>query len=296
LCDEIPDLKKGYADVKDGKLYYEQEGQGIPIVLINGGPGGTHHGFHPYFSQLKDVARVIYYDQRGTGKSSKDATKKTYTVTQAVEDLESLRKALKIDKWVLLGHSYGGLLAQCYALKFPEHCRGLVLSTADPQGGDPTLYTGEGPKYKKAGMFISQKEFNAFNNIKKNRGLTPAQSYYNRYLNGFWKFAYYHKPPKENIIKNANYGSSTAPDFRKIMISDIAKINLEGKFHDFKIPTLIVEGKYDFLWGDMDRVAIMRKNHPHAQVEIFEKSGHTIFADEPKKFFTLLKSFLKKLR
>ena len=77
LCDELPGLKKGFADILDGKIYYEEEGQGIPLVLINGGPGCTHQGFHPYFSQIKDLARIIYYDQRGTGKSSSDDTGKT---------------------------------------------------------------------------------------------------------------------------------------------------------------------------------------------------------------------------
>ena len=104
LCDEIPDLKKGFVDVENGgKLYYEEEGTGIPLVLISGGPGGTHHLFHPYFSQIKDVARIIYYDQRGTGKSSTDDTGKTYTIKQAVNDLESLRIALNIEKWAVLG-------------------------------------------------------------------------------------------------------------------------------------------------------------------------------------------------
>ncbi len=56
LCDEIFDLKKGFIDILDGKLYYEEEGRGIPLVLINGGPGGTHHDFHPCFSRAKDFA------------------------------------------------------------------------------------------------------------------------------------------------------------------------------------------------------------------------------------------------
>lgn len=130
LCNEIADLKKGFIAVPDGKIYYEQEGQGLPLVLINGGPGGTHHFFHPYFSQLKDHAQIIYYDQRGTGKSSAGDTGKTYTIKQAVEDLESLRKALKLEKWVVLGSSYGGLLAQYYALTYPDRVAGLILVAA----------------------------------------------------------------------------------------------------------------------------------------------------------------------
>jgi len=103
----------------------KQEGQGIPLLLINGGPGGTHHVFHPYFSQAKNFAHMIYYDQRGTGKSSTDETGATYTIRQAVEDIENLRKALKIEKWAVLGWSYGGLLAQCYALTVSGTYSGL---------------------------------------------------------------------------------------------------------------------------------------------------------------------------
>jgi len=99
LCDEIPDLKKGFADILNGKLYYEEEGQGIPLVLINGGPGYYNHMFHPQFSRAKEFAHIIYYDQRGTGKTSRDDTGKMYSIRQAIEDLESLRKALKLDQW-----------------------------------------------------------------------------------------------------------------------------------------------------------------------------------------------------
>lgn len=295
FCDELPGLTKGYAAIQNGKLYYEEEGQGIPLVLINGGPGGTHHSFHPHFSQLKDSARVIYYDQRGTGKSSYDDTGKMYTLNQAVEDLESLRTALKIDKWVVLGWSYGGLLAQLYALKYPERCTGLVLGTPDPAGGNEGLYTSVGIQYNCLAQFVSLEEMNAWADFEKKEQeglLTPLQMSYNRSLSGYWKFFSYHKPSEEERIKKFIYAVAD-PDFRNTMISEIGQINIQGKFENCMIPTLIVEGKYDFLWGDMDRVAIMRKNHPHAQIEVFEKSGHMIFADEPEKFFGVLKDFLK---
>jgi len=298
FCDDLPGLNKGYASIKEGRMYYEQEGQGIPLILINGGPGCTHHLFHPYFSQLKDMARIIYYDQRGTGKSSIDNTGRTYTLNQAIDDLDSLRKDLKIDKWVVLGWSYGGLLAQLYALKYPEHCTGLVLGTADPFGGNEGLYTGVGPQYNRLTQFVSAKEFDAWKDLEKKAKegiITPLQMIYNRFICGYWKLSFYHKPPEKETIKQTLYGFNQDPDFRKTMISEIAKINLQDKFANFAIPTLIVEGKWDFLWGDMDRVAIMRKNHPHAQIEVFEKSGHNIYVDEPEKFFNLLRKFLVKL-
>lgn len=293
-CDQLPGLKKGFAAIKDGKLYYEEEGQGIPIVLISGGPGCTHHGFHPYFSQLKDIARIIYYDQRGIGKSSYDDTGKTYTIKQAVDDLESLRKTLKIKRWTVLGWSYGGLLAQCYALTYPDHCTGLILGASNHNLHEPMI----NPEEQRELMFISPAEQNAIERVQQqcSQGkLTTAQVIYNKYLAGDWKRYSYYKPTREALLQHAFYGWAPAPNFEELMRPDSDKIDLKGKFDDCTIPTLIVEAQWDLLWWNPNRAEVMRSNHPHARVEMFEKSGHMIFADEPEKFFSLLRNFLWKL-
>jgi proline iminopeptidase len=290
LCNEITDLKKEFVEIENGKLYCEQEGQGIPLVLINGGPGGTHHGFHPYFSQIKDIARTIYYDQRGTGKSSKDDTGTTYTIDQAVQDLESLRQALKINKWVVLGHSYGGLLAQLYALKYPQHCTHLIL-VASIMGLTKTKI-----KPSRKQMFFSQEELDAIEKIDQlaNEGKLPsAQVIYNKHLAGEWKHYYYYKPTNVELILKARYEWDPAPGFEKKMRPEMFKTNLKGKFENFKTPTLIIEGKWDLHWNT-DKAEILHQNHPHAQLEIFEKSGHSPFKDEPDKFFSLLRKVLQK--
>jgi len=297
LCDELPGLKKGFADIFDGKLYYEEEGRGVPLVLINGGPGGTHHCFHPHFSQLKNIARIIYYDQRGTGKSSSDDTGKTYTVKQAVEDLESLRQTLKIEKWFLLGHSYGGLLAQCYALMYPEHCAGLILVASTTGVSDNANHSALADKY------ISQAELNAIENIRKmarDGKITWVQCIYNTAIAGDWKRWFYYKPTgMDALARHAFYECTSYPGFEELMrIESDRKIPqsnfLKGKFDNFKIPTLIAEAKFELAWWDPNRIEVMRKNHPHAQVEVFEKSGHMIFVDQPVKFFSLLIKFFKK--
>jgi hypothetical protein len=121
------DLDVKRIDAGDATLYVEEEGSGVPLVLINGGPGGTHHYFHPWFSRAKGYARVIYYDQRGTGLSDFTPGVGGYTVEQAVADLDGIREALGIEQWVLLGYSYGGFLAQYYATLHPENVAGLIL-------------------------------------------------------------------------------------------------------------------------------------------------------------------------
>ena len=91
LCDELK-LEKRRVNVDDCRLYCETEGNGLPLVLVNGGPGGTHHGFHPYFGRAAGFARVVYYDQRGCGQSDY-VRGDGYTVRQAVDDLETLRQS-----------------------------------------------------------------------------------------------------------------------------------------------------------------------------------------------------------
>ncbi len=125
LCDQT-DIVKRRVNVGDCELYCEIEGNGVPMVLLHGGPGATHHYFHPSFSQAKNFAKIIYYDQRGCGIS--DYKKgKGYSIEQAVDDLESLRQSLNINKWVVLGWSYGGVLAQSYVAKYPNSVSGLIL-------------------------------------------------------------------------------------------------------------------------------------------------------------------------
>lgn len=289
-CDRIVGLKKGFVDIKNGRLYYEEEGRGIPLVLVSGGPGVTHQAFHPYFSRIKNDARIIYYDQRGVGRSSIDSTGKTYTIKQAVEDLDALRKLLDIDTWAVLGWSYGGLVAQCYALTYPEHVSALILgATVDG------LTKVKKRKPGRQDMFLSPTEQTAISqiNAKANAGrIDLKQAAYHNSLAGAWKKYFYYKPTSGELIRIARYGWSPAPGFNELLGHQMYQISLDGKFDDFQIPTLIMEAKWDLCFG-ADKADLVRKNHPHAQFAYFEKSGHIIFADESEKFFSVLKEFLK---
>jgi proline iminopeptidase len=283
LCEEIAGLAAKSVKVGDGKLYCEEQGQGVPLVLLNGGPGCTHHVFHPAFSRAKEFARIIYYDQRGTGRSDTDSTGEKYTVKQAVDDLENLRKALHVERWVVLGHSYGGFLAQCYALEYPESLLGLVLVAAAP--GAPGVESGT-RQYE----YLSKGEMTKIDSIFMMKDLPPDVLVYNAHLNGDWKRQAYYKPTPEEFARMARYEWQPAPGFREAICPDVNRVDLTGKFADFEIPTLMIEAKYDLTWT-ADKPQKFHKNHPNARLVVFEQSGHSPFADEPEKFFPLLREF-----
>jgi len=286
ICDQMEGLERAYVQVdKDCKLYVEQEGNGEPIVLLHGGPGATHHYFHPHFSQLANSAKVISYDQRGCGLS--DHTEGDgYSIDQAVDDLENLRKTLGIDRWTILGHSYGGLLAQCYAKKYPKSCKGLVLTCAST--GLMNLEPGRG------NAVLSKEESQKIELIHNNPNLTTQQKIYNAFLNGDWKRQDLYKPIKEEMVHSAVHEWDQDPDFRNKVGQEAMYYDLKGVFTDCPIPTLIIEGRKDMTWNT-DKPKKLQQNHPNASMIMLEESAHNPFKDEPKRFFDELRGFLKGL-
>lgn len=286
LCDSL-EARKEKVDIGDCKLYCEQEGQDPTLVLLHGGPGSTHHHFHPVFSRAREYARVVYYDQRGCGLSD-FAPGKGYCVDQAVEDLDRLRHTLGIEQWVVLGHSYGGLLAQCYALKYPERLKGLVLVCAST--GLPIEFTSRDHQ------FISPREREKMDQIRATLGLSVAQRVYNLHLNGDWKRQNYYRPTREQIAQSALYGCVSDFDHRfdVVMSRSANGVDLDGAFAHCPIPTLILEGKWDMSWA-AGKPEALQKNHPRAKLVLFEASAHDPFEDEPERFFVTLKEFLTTL-
>ncbi len=285
LCDAM-DITKQRVDIGDCRLYTEQEGKGIAMVLLHGGPGGTHHCFHPAFSRAKDFAKVIYYDQRGCGLSDY-MEGPYYTVDQAVDDLERLRKALGVDRWIVLGFSYGGLLAQCYAVRYPDPLAGLVLvgsSVAMP------IELGRSRQQD----FLSRDERRRIRAITKTPGLSMEQQVYNRHLNGDWKRQHYYKPSPEKSARIALYEWKHDTHFNALMSRHVRRVDLRGAFEGCPIPTLIVEGKWDLTWNT-DKPGKLHKDHPGARLVLFEHSGHSVFDDEPERFFAELRAFARKV-
>jgi proline iminopeptidase len=287
LCEELK-MAGQRIDVGGCKLYceIEGEGEGVPLVLINGGPGGTHHYFHPWFARAKKFAKIVYYDQRGCGQSDYEKDK-GYSVDQAADDLESLRKALKLDKWIVLGHSYGGLLAQCYMAKYPDAVAGVVLV-----GSAEATKTQLKPT--RQFDYLSTEEREAIRAAHNRRDLPLDVKLYNAWLNGDWKRQCFYKPTPDEFARVARYEWKHDGDFNSVMSRDSSRINLRGVFDGCPLPTLIIEGKYDLTWNT-DKPEVLHRNHPGSKLVMFERSAHGPFMDEPEKFFQELQEFVTKL-
>ena len=110
------------------KIYYEEFGNpnGIPILFLHGGPGAGFSSFHRKLFNVK-IHRVIFFDQRGAGKSLPLAELKENNTNELIKDIEKLRQFLEIDKWFIFGGSWGSTLAMLYGINNPNRCLGFIL-------------------------------------------------------------------------------------------------------------------------------------------------------------------------
>jgi proline iminopeptidase len=123
----------GYMEADDALLFFRSVGKGTPLIVLHGGPGMSHDYLAPQVTQLlADDLRLIFYDQRASGRSTglEDTTR--LTMVQFVEDLEQVRRALGLERMNLLGHSFGGLLAMYYAATYPSQVERLLLIDPSP--------------------------------------------------------------------------------------------------------------------------------------------------------------------
>ncbi len=129
LYPSIQPYKTGKLNVSDlHTIYYEEVGnsEGKPAIFLHGGPGGgINAAYRQYFNP--EQWRLILFDQRGCGQSTPHAELAENTTWHLVQDIETLRKYLKIDQWVVFGGSWGSTLSLAYSQTHPEACKGLIL-------------------------------------------------------------------------------------------------------------------------------------------------------------------------
>jgi len=116
-----------FYEVNGAKIWTVSFGKGDPLFLIAGGPGNAHYYLRS-FDSLSTTNTLVYFDAFGRGKSDTAKNVTEYSLQRDIEDLEGLRKAMGFSSINILGHSFGGLVAQGYAIKYPEHVSYLILA------------------------------------------------------------------------------------------------------------------------------------------------------------------------
>lgn len=108
-------------------LYVKQSGEGIPCLFIHGGPGEGSLDFEALGgNSLESFMQMIYFDQRGCARSS-GTSSDDYSIERIIDDIEEIRKNLGISKWIVMAHSFGGIIAANYAYKYEKFIDKVIL-------------------------------------------------------------------------------------------------------------------------------------------------------------------------
>jgi len=291
---ELPEVEldcdKNKLQLDDGEMFYEFGNGGFDnnrpsLLLINGGPGATHVYFHElkHLSEKCDI-NIIMYDQRGCGQSLRN-TDRSYSTDELVEDIETLRKHLRIDKLTILGWSFGGYLARAYALKYPSNVSKLIMLSSISAG----FMDMQGDEYRtNQRKFIAEAERKRLAEIAK-MDIPLDAKIYNSMLNGDWKRQYLHKPDNDIIARNAKFGWDHDEKFRQDILKDL--YHDQSRIKDLNIPVLIIEGQHDLTFAPK-KFEEFPKHFNNPKVEIFENSAHFVFVDEPERFAETVCTFI----
>lgn len=135
----LPHITERHVVVRGVELFVREVGSGPPLVVLHGGPDFDHAYLLPELDRLAESFRLIYYDQRGRGRSATDVRAEEVTIASEMDDLDALRRELELDKIIVLGHSWGGLLAMEYATRHADRVSHLVLMNSAPASRDGWL-------------------------------------------------------------------------------------------------------------------------------------------------------------
>lgn len=129
---DMPRAEERELRADDATLYVRAIGHGEPIVVLHGGPDFDQAYLAPDLDPLADAYRLIYYDQRGRGRSTAGVDPQRVSLATDLGDIDRIRREFDLDAPVLLGHSWGAVLALEYALRHPQHVSRLILVNPAP--------------------------------------------------------------------------------------------------------------------------------------------------------------------
>jgi pimeloyl-ACP methyl ester carboxylesterase len=271
------------------RLYVDVEGPGLvpdgatmrekpTLICMHGGPGFDHTGFKPAFSQLTDVAQIVYYDHRGHGRSDRRPSEE-WTLDTWADDIVRLCDALGIDKPIVLGQSFGGMVAQKYVARHPGHPGKVVISSTSPR-------------------WVLERKLVEFESRGGPRAREVAQAYWEHpseeTFKVYWdqcRHLYNTKPnPDPQSGERTTMNMDILFHFAR---GEIQTMDLAPGLAQARCPVLVMAGEDDPICPVQDAEEIAAALPKEwMQFARFPNVGHGAWRDDPQAAFAVLRRFI----
>ncbi len=278
----------GYLTVNGANLYYKTMGEGEPVLILHGGPGMDHSYLLPQMEELAKTNRLIFFDQRSSGLSTGIVDSSNMSIDVMVEDIESFRKEFNLGKMNLMSHSWGGLLAMFYAVKYPENLNSLIFVGS----------ISASSAYRIPASQILQRRFSLKEEIaRRTLTLSPEfQAADPEALTKFFRMIY--KRTFYDTSKVSDLTLKFSDDYREknqktaLLSKDLSNYDIHSKLSAITCPTLLLYGDYDP--QPLEAVQKLQESISGSELVVIEKSGHFPYIETPGEFFGHIRDFLDK--
>jgi proline iminopeptidase len=274
-------------DVGDTRLHVTERGSGdLPLFVLHGGPGLDHTMFGSYLDPLGDVARLLLVDERGTGRSEPSAPQ-TWTLERQAADIEAMASALGLERYAVLGHSYGALIALQHAIDFAGRPEATIVSSGFPDARflahvERELETFEPVELREQVQRSWAREAHA-------RTQEDVAALWSEQLP--FHFADPRDPRIDELLAamgDARYG----PDvLRAAATGDYGAIAVEDRLGEVTHPVLVLAGRRDRTCS-VEAAQAIADGIPDSRLVVFEHSGHMAFVEENEAYVAAVRAFL----
>jgi proline iminopeptidase len=278
-----------YYNVNGIRIYSEIIGHGAPIIILHGGPGLDHTYLLPQFQELSKYHKLIFYDQRGSGKSGGKVDSLSITIDNFISDLEGLRKALHIQKMNLFGHSWGTLLGMYYACRYPEHVKSIILANTMGATSEfllPFITNRESRRTSKDSAAILQI-------MSSNEFIKRDPAVMDKFARIFFRSYFLNQSLADSLTLSFN--NTTAQNLLTIFNlfgKFLSNYNIREKLKKLNCPVLIIHGDYDPI--PLKYAAELNSIIKGSKFVVLKNCGHFSFVEAPETLFTECESFLTK--
>jgi proline iminopeptidase len=295
-------MEKQFIDMRDGKKIYVQiynKAHKDFLLMLHGGPGQGSYDLQYQAEKLSESVNVIIFDQRGVLRSDRIEDNEPFGLEYLVEDCENIRNILGINRWSILGHSFGGMLALIYATQYPKSVKKVVFECPSFN----FLMSMRCVYLKSAEILQKQGKYDCANELRKFAKNNELKSLIENIM----------QIPIE--VRSEVYHNSESIEEVRVINSQIDVVQEQwenGKIHfdrllsegkigqnymellsGFHCPSILILGKYDPICCK-EQQEFYLKNSMDSKIILCDKSGHTPHNDEPYKFTDTVRDFLIK--
>lgn len=283
---EVPS-SESIVPVNGTELYVKRMGAGDPIVIVHGGPMLEHGYLLPHLAPLAASHELIFFDQRLSGRSAPEVDSSSVRLATYVDDIEALRQALELNEIHLMAHSWGGLLAMHYALRYQEHLRSLMLLS--PMSASSALWQEE---ERVLAQRLTEQDSIDRGNIMESEAFTRQDPDAIRQLLLLSYALQFHDRDATDALE-LYVPEDYAERGRQFsyMMQDLMDYDIHDQLRSVTVPTLILYG------SDEPGAALggpaLRQRLQRSQFRVIGDAGHFSFIEQKAEFLRVIRAFLK---